>query len=261
MSMFRKVFKPMDDRDREGSRDDIKNIEYKRKIDPSFRDPCGKGHLHILLEHGYDVPSDVEYVLSCGCDVNTADNDNNYPIHIAVSRDLSKCVRKLIQRNSLLDVFNAADVTPLMIASQKGHADNLYSLLQNGANPNLSNKQKRSAMHYVGLGGDVRCLKLLLEARGKVNHQDAHGYTPLLLAAKNGHYDVAKCLLEHKTFPKININKEDNESRTPLHWAVENGHTDVVGLLLEHKADTTLLDNMNDTPFSRSLKVSDVCNA
>ena len=50
MSMFRKVFKPSDDKDKE--REDIKNIEYKRKIDPSFRDPCGKGHLHILLEHG-----------------------------------------------------------------------------------------------------------------------------------------------------------------------------------------------------------------
>ena len=55
-----------------------------------------------------------------------------------------------------IDVFNKDDITPLMIAAKSGHADNLFNLLQNGANPNLSNQKKRSAMHFVAIGGDVR---------------------------------------------------------------------------------------------------------
>ena len=97
--MFRKVFKPIDDRDKASREAGVQNIEYKRTIDPLFRDPCGKGQLHILLEHGYDTPDDIEYVVSRGCDINTGDNDNNYPIHVAVTRQLNKCVKKLIQRN------------------------------------------------------------------------------------------------------------------------------------------------------------------
>ena len=49
------------------------------------------------------------------------------------------------------------------------------------------------------------------------------------LAARNGHSEVVKLLLEKGA----NIEHNDNNGRAPLSWAARNDHAEVVKLLLE----------------------------
>ena len=95
--------------------------------------------------------------------------------------------------------------------------------------------------------GDLAEVKRLVVSCGvDPNVKDNDGRTPLHRAAKRGHVDIVKLLLEHGANPNIQENKY---GYTPLHVAVKNCHVDVVRVLLEHGADPTIRDNEGRTPL------------
>ena len=53
--------------------------------------------------------------------------------------------------------------------------------------------------------------------------------TCLILAARNGHADVAHLLLDEGADPNL----ADKHRSTPVHWAAFKGHQDVAQLLLD----------------------------
>ena len=70
--------------------------------------------------------------------------------------------------------------------------------------------------------------------------------TPLYAAAKNGHPEVVKVLLEQQA--DVNVSCTD-DGFTPLHAAAEKGHREVVKLLLANKADLSAKCHSGETPF------------
>ncbi len=93
--------------------------------------------------------------------------------------------------------------------------------------------------------GKREIVRLLLEARAKVDQADNDGRTPLLLAALNDHAQVVRLLLDRGA----DANKADNDGETPLHWAAGNGHTETVKALLEAGADAKRKDRNGKTPL------------
>lgn len=63
------------------------------------------------------------------------------------------------------------------------------------------------------------------------NTGDSDGWTPLILAAENGHLDVVEALLKSKADPKAAV-KLGEWGNTALHRASKNGHVDVVAVLV-----------------------------
>lgn len=51
--------------------------------------------------------------------------------------------------------------------------------MQRGANPNVGNNRNTTPLHKAGQRGELRCLKLLLDAGAKVDSQDEDDVTPL----------------------------------------------------------------------------------
>ncbi|XP_058813085.1 uncharacterized protein LOC131677350 [Topomyia yanbarensis] len=74
--------------------------------------------------------------------------------------------------------------------------------------------------------------------------EDLNGQTALNIAARNGHIEIVKLLLQYKQplndgtgrFRKIDVNHADRDGWTPLRSASWGGHTDVVKLLIESGA-------------------------
>ena len=84
---------------------------------------------------------------------------------------------------------------------------------------------------FLEIGGIVSTILEMKE--WDVNANDCMGMTALIWAAKKGHEEVVKILLERED---INLDQADTKyGRKPLSWAAENGHEGVIKMLLERQ--------------------------
>ncbi len=75
-------------------------------------------------------------------------------------------------------------------------------------------------------------MKFLLQHGADINETNYNGESGLILAAKKGHFDVVKFLVEKGA----NLSKGKSQYNA-LYHAVENGHTEIVKFLLEQEID------------------------
>ena len=79
-------------------------------------------------------------------------------------------------------------------AARLGRVDILDDILaEEGANPNLTRWSGSTALHKAAAEGHADCVELLLDKGADVNMRAAWGwYSPLHLAMRGGHEDVAR---------------------------------------------------------------------
>ena len=113
-----------------------------------------------------------------------------------------------------------------------------------------TDRDHRTPLHLAAKMGHKDLAELLLANGAKVDVTDNHGRsTPLHLAAEMGHKDVAELLLANGA--KIDVT-DDHGRSTPLHLAAEMGHKDVVELLLANGANLNLRDYSSKRPSGRT---------
>lgn len=100
---------------------------------------------------------------------------------------------------------------------------------------------------------------MLIEEKVEVNTKNKDERMPLHFAARNGHLEVVKSLLQLYTTsahpsPSITVKQsvaydgQDAFGFTPLLSAIYGGHNDVVILLTNHGADTSLYADYGRNP-------------
>jgi hypothetical protein len=98
----------------------------------------------------------------------------------------------------------------------------------------------RTQLHHCAINGLTTSVKRLLSIRNiNVNVKDVYGETPLHWAAKNGHVEIARVLLQNGA----EVNVRNNYGNTPLHYAAIHGHVDILHLLVENGADLEAQNN------------------
>ena len=88
-----------------------------------------------------------------------------------------------------------------------------------------------SALHCISYFGIAEVVSTLMGMnRWDVNQRDSSGMTPIIWAARYGHEEVVRLLLQET---HIQPDQQDtNYGQTALSWAAENGHEGVVRLFL-----------------------------
>jgi len=169
-------------------------------------------------------------------------------------RELMERIENAVNRECLLNMTTVikydvagekihARVAAIHIAAYNGNTAVVRLLCQEyGVNVNcntsetvevLANKGK-TPLEWAARKGHTEVIKVLLNNKADVNvSRPTDGVTPLYIAAQNGHTEVVKLLLANK----VDVNASMNEGATPLYIAAQNGHTEVVKLLLANKAD------------------------
>jgi len=238
------------------------DIEYllAKGADPNERIWSGETPLHAAA--GAARADLIPLLLKHGADAAAVDQSGETPLAIATRRRdiatitaLQRAVPPADATESLMiaaqsgdmvgirlafeegaDVNRVKEAPPLIFATMGGHAGAMAMLLELGADINLPNARKDTALH-CSIAIDRLDLVQLLVERGASLTQ--HGYSngaPLYFAATRGNAEIAAYLISQGAC----VNDTTNYGYTPLWAAVAYRHVAVIKLLMAHGADPNL---------------------
>jgi uncharacterized protein len=167
----------------------------------------------------------VERLLRGGFKVNTPLENGNTALHIAIFEDASEVAETLLKAPGVdVDVKNAMDETPLMIAAIRGNERLVDKLLKREAQVN---KPGWTALHYAaGIGHSVIVAKLL-EHYAYIDAESPNKTTPLMMAARAGHGATVKLLIDEGADSRL----KNEAALTAADMARIRGFKDVLAAL------------------------------
>jgi ankyrin repeat protein len=101
----------------------------------------------------------------------------------------------LILKGADVNSEDTNGMTPLHMASQKGHHDVAEFLIENGAKVNNKDHFGSTPLFRASMWGHLKVVELLLSKGADVNAKDTDDASPLTMASKGGHTEVVKLLL------------------------------------------------------------------
>jgi ankyrin repeat protein len=189
------------------------------------------------------------------------------PMHFAIREGYPDAVRLLIVKGATVDaVHRVAGHTHLYEAVERGDPELVKLLLRKGADPNRPGPLARALQSgnpeliqlFVAKGADFKAdPRLLLHAAisGKkevvervlaagvvLTDSENHGIAALVYAARQGHTDIVRLLLEKGVDPNITA----KGYTPPLHVAATK---EIAELLIKHKAKLDELDKQGASPM------------
>ena len=123
----------------------------------------------------------LKLLLQAGAKTSVIDEEGHTPLTIAVKMNKKDCVRELLNHGADVNYKRKSDgLTPLMFAACYSD-DCLKELLKHHSiseSLNLSDHEKRTALHYAAAEAAKERVKMLLEAGASVSIKDSSGNTP-----------------------------------------------------------------------------------
>lgn len=152
------------------------------------------------------------------------------------------------ERSCILETQRPTSPSEKSEPHHESQDDNASSTLHQLSDSNRIELHKGKALiHILANDGNHHLLERALNAcKGPIDLEieDYNGQTALNIAARNGHLDVVKLLLNFSQpcndgtgrMKRIDVNHADRDGWTPLRSASWGGHTEVVKLLIAHPA-------------------------
>ncbi len=184
------------------------------KGDPNLANRYGIAPLHeaaLRADAGL-----LKTLLDAGADVDIALPQGETPLMLASRTSGVAAVRLLIEHGANVNVVERwQGETPLMYAAAHDRGEVAAALLAAGADVNARTPlndlpERKPAIRYfveiplAGLTpvmfaarhGAVSALRVLLEGGGDINAKTPEGFSPVVMALDNLHFDAAKVLVE-----------------------------------------------------------------
>jgi len=133
-----------------------------------------------------------------GADVNAVDAVGNPALLTATRPYNTEMVQLLVDSGAEANTAGALGDTPLLVAARTGLTDIVRILLEADADPNYTRSSDGgTALMEACIFGRNDIVTLLVEAGADVNAEDRFGFTPLAVAQKNEHANIADYLIQH----------------------------------------------------------------
>lgn len=123
-------------------------------------------------------------------------------------------------------------------AAGQNDAAQVRELIANNDNPNQTDEEGRTGLHYAATNGNLTIIAILIRAKAKLDPKDKLGNTPLHLAADRNQVEAAKLLLG----VGAPVDSENKNGMTPLMMAASHGNIEIVQALLANGASVSKTD-------------------
>ena len=216
----------------------------------------------------------VQLLMDRGITPGCVNRAGETALHKAATCSKGKGIKKLIdsagseeEKRQLLQQMNKAGKTCLHVAFENDNPDAVRELVEAGAGfstPVAGSEDSNNPLHLAAEGGACKSISaastkkdgFLVKNRpdnpqhvdftNALNMPNGKGFTPLMLAVKNGYLNSAVSLAAAGADPNICHNETGN---TALHLAAEAGNQILVKLLLVFGADLKLKNKAGKTPL------------
>jgi ankyrin repeat protein len=221
-----------------------------------------KSILHYLVRFDGAEFVEIAKVLLArnGAMINRISHTRNTALHIAVKHGCINMVRVLVETyHADPNIVNVLDMPPVFycftrkLISQETRMQIFDVLLASGTlNVNLKMRSAISLLHRLAEVGDLPRTKLLVSKHNAVVHNMTYRrWTPLHIAVKYNHPNVAEYLLQHGAM----INFCNNNGSAALHIAIRCTHFGIVSMLMRYGADVNQHDEaIGWTPLHEAAK-------
>ncbi|TEY48072.1 hypothetical protein BOTCAL_0298g00130 [Botryotinia calthae] len=257
-------------------------LEAKANPNADSGHPKGWKALHAA----YDSVEVTRLLIGFKADINSKTEDGKTPLFLALEKGFFETAKELLKHGPELNISIEGD-TELSLAlksSSKEAGDIFNTLVDAGANPFLhstadishpflhscvrssnlevlkrllllnfsleDDETKDTALNSIASATETSVIDLLVKRGASIFTRNENGYTPLVIAVKEGNIEVTKYLISLGA----NINDATDKTNTPIHISCLYGDLEMVELLLEKGADVNEASNdILGTPFQAAL--------
>lgn len=166
-------------------------------------------------------------------------------------------VRSLLSDGADIEMRDADERTPLLLATRQDAVEIARLLIEAGADVNAKDAIQDTPFLYAGAEGRDAILRMIL-ATGRANLRDTNRYGGMALipASHHGHPSTVRILLD----TNIDIDHVNNLGWTALIEAVilsDGGpvHQEIVGLLVDAGANPNIPDRDGVTPLEHARRL------
>ena len=245
---------PLIDAVRAGDVDAVRAMVAEPSTDVNGTEADGATALHWAVHR--DDAAVVDLLLEAGADVAVTNRYGVQPIALAAENGSAAILEALLDAGADPNAVLPEGETVLMTAARSGDADAIRLLLVRGADPNARDEFRgQTALMWAAARNNAAAIHALAElganihARTETGGRAASGssmfyaphptgFTALVFAARGGHLDAMRVLLE----AGADVNDTLSDGQSALVAALANANWELADWMLDRGADPNLAD-------------------
>jgi len=222
-----------------------------------------KGVTVLMLSSSFGFNDIVETLVNNGANINYENNNGENALFYAIRNGHISIINYLLSKD--MDIQHKNKFGQNLLISLLIEKDNtLYWIKEFMAENHVANNilNKRNAVYGTKTSGEffytnndyfINTVKFLIDKKIDINNVDNFGNTPLIYAAINGDFKVAKLLIENGA----SLNIENKKNKTALIYAVDNASYELEQMLLKNNIDINKFDISGNNAIMYAIKNQD----
>ena len=202
-----------------------------------------------------DKTTKIVRLLNLGADANTVDAQGSIALMLVLQSARYSGIQITLpfkQKSNASYTYNENlnNVSTSAIKDTRS----IQALLDKGADPNIKNKQGRTALIFAAFHKSTSCIRLLVERGADIHIKDAFGRSAIIYAAGYGHTEMLKYLISKGLSP----NDKTEQGATVLMQETLCGSVESILFLLSTGADVNMKDNNGRTALQYAVSAQNL---